>query len=116
MSTILYRPTPYSYSTAVKAGDTVYLALHRGFGEDLAAQLDGTFNYIRADLAAFGLGLESLVKVNVWLKRIEDLPAMEKQFAKYFDNDRFPARMTATTEFFDPDCLVMVDGIAYAGQ
>ena len=40
---------------------------------------------------------------------------MEKAFEKYFDKGKFPARMTATTEFIDTDCLVMVDGVAYLG-
>ena len=116
MSSISYLPTPYSYSAAVKAGDVVYLGLHRGFGEEFAAQLEGALNGVRADLAVFGLDLDSLVKVNVWLKRVEDLPAMEKQFEQFFAAGRFPARMTATTQFYDTDCLVMVDGIAFAGE
>jgi 2-iminobutanoate/2-iminopropanoate deaminase len=38
---------------------------------------------------------------------------MEKLFNKYFEKDRFPARMTATTEFIDADCLLMIEGVAY---
>jgi 2-iminobutanoate/2-iminopropanoate deaminase len=56
------------------------------------------------------------VKVNVWLKNIKDLPEMEKAFTRYFSKDSFPARMTATTEFIDDDCLLMIDGVAYAGK
>ena len=59
-----------------------------------------------------GLGLEHIAKVNVWLKNIQDLPEMEKIFLKYFEKDHYPARMTATTQFIDADCLVMVDGVA----
>lgn len=106
-------PTPYSYSSAVVAGDTVYLGLHRGFGETFAAQLEGIFASLTKELAALGLTLDALVKVNVWLKNIQDLPEMEKLFNRHFEKDRFPARMTATTAFIDADCLVMVDGVAY---
>jgi len=55
------------------------------------------------------------VKVNVYLKNIKDLPEMEQVFCEYFEMDKFPARMTSTTEFIDSDCLMMIDGIAYKG-
>jgi 2-iminobutanoate/2-iminopropanoate deaminase len=105
--------TPYSYASAVAAGEYVFLGLHRGFGENFAEQLEDIFKHLKKTLGEFGLGLENLVKVNVWLKHIQDLPEMEKAFNKYFDEGKFPARMTATTEFIDEDCLVMVDGTAY---
>jgi 2-iminobutanoate/2-iminopropanoate deaminase len=109
-------PTQWSYSLAVEAGDTVYLGLHRGRGEDFTTQLDNTFRFIDETLAAVGLTRADLVKVNVWLKDIKDLPVMEKRFFAYFEDGQFPARMTSTTEFIDDDCLVMVDGIAYRSE
>ena len=105
--------TPHSYSTAVAAGDYVFLGLHRGSGEDFAAQFDDTFRYLKTTLAEFGLGLQHVVKVSVWLKHIGDLPEMEKRFRLYFEEDEYPARMTSTTEFIDEDCLLMIDGVAY---
>jgi len=115
MANIKRISTPYSYSAAVAAGDFVFLGLHRGFGDSFSEQLNGIFEHLQSTLEEFGLALEHLVKVNVWLKDIQDLPAMEKAFEKYFDNGKFPARMTATTEFIDADCLVMIDGVAYLG-
>jgi 2-iminobutanoate/2-iminopropanoate deaminase len=105
-------PTPYSYSAAVVAGNTVYVGLHRGFGEGFSAQLADALKGVTTTLAQVGLELSSLVKVTVWLKDIHDLPVMEKMFLDYFPPDSFPARMTATTEFIDDDCLVMLEGIA----
>ena len=116
MTTVKRIPTPYSYSSAVAAGDFVYLGLHRGSGDDFASQLDSTLRYMAETLAEFGLSLADLVKVNVWLKHIEDLPAMEKGFLRCFERDAFPARMTSTTEFIDADCLLMIDGVAYRGN
>lgn len=106
-------PTPYSYSSAVVAGDTVFLGLHRGFGDSFTAQLESVFDALARTLAGLDLALEHLVKVNVWLKNINDLPEMERLFQNYFEKDAFPARMTSTTEFIDADCLVMIDGVAY---
>jgi 2-iminobutanoate/2-iminopropanoate deaminase len=106
-------PTPYSYSSAVAAGDYVFLGLHRGSGNDFTTQFHDTFSHLKKTLAEFGLPLASLVKVNVWLKNIEDVRVYEKLFSQYFEKDKFPARMGATTEFIDDDCLLMIDGIAY---
>ena len=113
MTPIQRIPTPYSYSAAVAAGDYVFLGLHRGFGERFSDQLEGIFAGLKTTLAGLGLGLEHIARVNVWLKNIQDLPEMEKIFLSYFEKDHFPARMTATTQFIDDDCLVMVDGVAY---
>jgi 2-iminobutanoate/2-iminopropanoate deaminase len=115
MSAITRIPTPHTYSSAVAAGDTVYLGLHRGFGDTFAEQLDDTFASLRKTLAEFDLTLAHLVKVYVWLRNIKDLPEMEKRFRNYFAEGAFPARMTATTAFIDADCMCMIDGVAYRG-
>jgi 2-iminobutanoate/2-iminopropanoate deaminase len=106
-------PTQYSYSAAVEAGEYVFLGLHRGFGETFTEQIHGTFQQIKETLRQCEVPLENLVKVNVYLKNIGDLPEMEKVFDEYFEKDTFPARLTSTTEFIDSDCLMMIDGIAY---
>lgn len=115
MSNIQYLPTPYSYSSAVNAGDFIFLGLHRGFGDTFNEQLRSTFANIQGTLGKYDLELDSIVKVNVWLKNIHDLPSMEKLFIEYFAQDHFPARMTSTTQFIDTDCLLMIDGVAYRG-
>ncbi len=109
-----YLSTPHSYSAAVRAGDFIFLGLHRGSGDDFATQLRGTMAGLEATLAQHDRPLASLVKVGVFLKRIEDLGEMERLFRAFFDEGRYPARMTTTTAFFDDDCLIMIDGIATA--
>ncbi|MEU6534381.1 RidA family protein [Streptomyces sp. NPDC047000] len=116
MSAISRTPTPYSYSSAVAAGDFVFLGLHRGFGPAFAEQMTDTFRHLEQTLHSHGLTLDDLVKVNVWLKDIDDLPGMERHFTDHFPPGGFPARMTATTEFIDADCLLMIDGVAYRGR
>jgi len=107
--------TPFSYSAAVSAGDYVFLGLHRGFGQTFTEQIHDTFSHLKDTLNQLDVPLQNLVKVNVYLKSIKDLPAMEQVFFDYFEKDNFPARMTSTTEFIDSDCLMMIDGIAYKG-
>lgn len=106
-------PTPYSYSSAVVAGDYVFIGLHRGFGESFTQQIHDTFAHIKETLQQCNTSLDQVVKVNVYLKHIEHLPEMEKVFLDYFEPDQFPARMTSTTEFIDADCLMMIDGVSY---
>jgi len=113
MSELKRIPTPYSYSSAVAAGNFVFLGFHRGFGDDFATQFNDTFKNIKKTLAEFDLTLANLVKVNVWLKNIEDVRVYEKLFRNYFEKDKYPARMGATTQFIDEDCLLMIDGVAY---
>lgn len=113
MSKIQRLPTPFSYSAAVLAGSQVYLALHRGFADDFEGQCRGAIDGMQKTLEQVNLGIDSLVKINVWLKNVSDLPTMEKIVHEYFAPGGFPARMTATTEFFDADCLIMIDGVAF---
>lgn len=105
--------TPFSYSSAVTAGEYIFIGLHRGFGETFSQQIHDTFGHLKKTLLQCNASLDHLVKVNVYLKNIKDLPEMEKAFCDYFATDHFPARMTSTSEFFDPDCLMMIDGVAY---
>ena len=116
MSATTWVPTPFSYSAAVMSGDTAYVGLHRGFGDTFASQLDGAVSGVTSTLEQLGLSLADMLNVTVWLRDIQDLPEMEQRFTRYFEHDRFPARMTATTQFFDADCLVMIEGIARASQ
>jgi 2-iminobutanoate/2-iminopropanoate deaminase len=108
--------TPFSYSLAVVAGDFVFLGLHRGFGDDFTTQFEDTFTHLEKTLAEFDLTLANLVKVNIWLKNIEDVRVYEQLFRNNFEEDKFPARMGSTTGFIDEDCLLMIDGIAYRGS
>ena len=114
MSDVKRISTPYTYSAAVAAGEHVFLGLHRGAGKTFSAQLKDTFAHLRETLGELDLTLADLVQVRVWLENIEDLPEMERRFGEHFEEGQFPARMTATTEFIDDDCLVMIEGTAYA--
>ncbi len=105
--------TPFSYSSAVVAGDYAFISLHRGFGDHFLQQVESAFEFLKETMAKLDLPLDSIVKMSVWLKDINDLPEMEKLFNNYFDEGKYPARMTSTTEFIDADCLFMIDGIAY---
>jgi 2-iminobutanoate/2-iminopropanoate deaminase len=114
MANVTYIPTPYSYSAAVRAGDFVFLG-HRGFGDTFTEQIKGALDGVEKTLGQFDLTLEDLVKINVWLKHVDDLTEMDGYIGERIAAGHYPARMTSTTEFIDADCLVMIEGVAYIG-
>ncbi len=115
MTGIKRLPSPWSYSMAVAAGDFVFLAMHRGFGDDFTTQFHDSFRHLKKTLAEFDLTLAHLVHVDVRTKNIADVRVYEKLFREYFEKDKYPARIGGTTEFIDDDCLFMISGIAYRG-
>ena len=77
-------PTPWSYSLAVRAGDYLFLGLHRGTGSSFGEQLGSAIEAVGETLAEFDLDLGAIVKIHVWLRQISDLPDMEMRFARSF--------------------------------
>ncbi|MFF2482762.1 RidA family protein [Paenibacillus sp. NPDC058071] len=59
--------TPFSYSSAVVAGDYVFLGLHRGFGETFTEQMHDTFEHLKQTLLQCDASIDNVVKVNVFL-------------------------------------------------
>jgi len=109
----------FTFSTCVRAGDFVFTSHQAGFiGEEgnrvagIEAQTEQMFRNLARDLAAAGATLDDVVKTTVYLKRIEDFSKMRDVYRTQFSNG-YPARMTATTDFVDSDCLVMIEAVAY---
>lgn len=104
-------------AAAVRAGDTLYLA-HHAAGFDVPSYVHQTREALRSlasTLEAAGAGFEHVVQVTLWVREITpELREAWDVFAEFF-GDQPPARMTATSDFFDPACLVMLDAIAYLG-
>jgi len=116
----MLKKTPLHYgddtcASCVVAGDFIYLAYHGGGldRKDVAHQMRRTFESMRNTLASAGASLDDLVRINLYLKDLSDFDSARGVFYEFFDKDRFPARMTLTTDFLEPDCLCMMDGVAY---
>ena len=99
--------------SCVVAGDFIFLAHHGGGGKDIAAQMRATFESVKRTLAQAGATLDDMVQIHLYLKDLEDFAAARDVFCEYFNEGRFPARMTSTTEFLNEDCLCQIDGVAY---
>jgi Putative translation initiation inhibitor, yjgF family len=97
------------------AGDYIFLA-HQAGGFDkieIKHQMRAAFEDAKKSLESVGAVLNDMVQINLYLRNLEDFEQAVEVFREYFDKDQFPARMTSTTQFIDPECLCMIDGIAY---
>ncbi|WP_019914712.1 RidA family protein [Paenibacillus sp. HW567] len=107
----------YAYSGFVEAGDFVFLSFCVGnVGGTVEEQVEGALDHMSDRLRQVGLTLADVVKLDILLRDVWDIPVMEAVFKRRFQGG-YPARKTISTEFAHvggPDGLkVQMDGIAY---
>lgn len=106
-----------AYSGYVEAGDFIFLSFCVGnVGQSIEKQIEGALDNMSDRLEKVNLTLDSVVKVDVLLRDVWDIPLMEEVFKRRFKGN-YPARKTISTEFAHqggPNGLkVQIDGIAY---
>ncbi len=107
------------YSQAIVANGMVYtsgqLGLVPATGQmvegDVSAQTHQVFANLKALLEAAGSGLESVVKVNVYLQRMDDFGAMNAVYSQYFAVP-YPARSTVEVAQLPKNGLVEIEAVA----
>ncbi|MGH7143166.1 MAG: Rid family detoxifying hydrolase [Planctomycetota bacterium] len=107
------------YSTAVRAGDTLYVSGNiprnpmtgQMVSDSIEAATRQVMSNLRAVLTGCGLGLMDVVKTTVYLKNMDDFAAMNKVYAEYF-SEAPPARSTIQAARLPADSLVEIDCIA----
>lgn len=107
------------YSQAVVAGTTVYcsgqLALDpvTGLlvGEDAATQARQALTNLAAVLHAAGSGMDQVARTTVYLRTMDDFPAVNAVYAECFGSHR-PARVTVAVAGLPKDARVEIDAIA----
>lgn len=107
------------YSQAIKANGLVFvsgqIALDPQSGEfvgtDVRQQTERVLENLKAILEAAGTSLKHVVKTTVFLKDMNDFPAMNEAYAKYFSTIP-PARSTVQAARLPKDALVEIDVIA----
>jgi 2-iminobutanoate/2-iminopropanoate deaminase len=109
-----------AYSGIVEAGDFVFLSFCVGnVGESVQRQVEGALDNMRDRLATVGLGLDAVVKVDVLLRDVWEIPVMEEVFKRRFGGN-YPARKTISTEFAHQGgaagLKVQIDGVAYRSR
>ena len=110
----------WTFSTCVVAGDHIYVSHTVGMTDDqgvllesVEAQTEQAFVNLGRTLAAAGASIEDIVQTTVYLKTLDDFAAMREAFRKQFKPGAYPTRMTATSDFLDANCTVMIVAVAY---
>ena len=109
------------FSTAVRAGDTVYLSGALGItpdgklGDGMEAQARLAMANLGAGLKSAGLGWGDVVKCTVMLDDMADWPAFNQVYVTYFPDGKFPARSAFGADGLALGALLEVECIAYAG-
>ncbi len=109
------------FSTAVRVGDTLYLA--GDLGADSGKLVPGgivpeahqMFKNVTATLAHFGASLDNIVKCQVFLADMADWDAFNVVYASYFKPERFPARATFGATGLALGARVEMECIAWLG-
>ena len=110
------------YSQAIIVGNLVFTAGQTPLDPatmklvegDVAAQTARALDNIRAVLEAAGTSLDNVVKTTVFLKDMNDFPAMNEVYARYFGDHR-PARSTVEVARLPMDARVEIEAIAALG-
>ena len=108
------------FSSAVHAGDTVYLSGALGIdangklAEGMEAQARLAMDNLGAALKQAGLGWGDVAKCTVMLDDMKDWPAFNQVYVTYFPDGKYPARSAFGTDGLALGALVEVECIAYA--
>ena len=113
-----------TYSQAVSAGGFLYtsgqVGINPSTGEMVSSntkeQCLQVLKNILAILEARNLSLVNIVKLNVFLKDLNDFGALNDTFVDFFGNTNFPARSTIEVAGLPLGARVEIDCIAVEGQ
>jgi 2-iminobutanoate/2-iminopropanoate deaminase len=79
---------------------------------DVAAQTRQVLDSMRAVLAAAGAGLDDVIKIQTFVRRIDDWPQIEAVWREYW-TDSWPAStLVEVSRLFDERQLIEIDAIA----
>ena len=107
------------YSQAIKSNGFLFvsgqIALDPQTGEfvgaDVRQQTERVLENLKAILEAAGSSLKHVVKTTVFLKDMNDFPAMNETYTQYFSTTP-PARSTIQAARLPKDALVEIDVVA----
>ena len=110
------------YSQAVKAGGFLFVSgqipIDPATGEvapgDAAAQADRVLQSIRSILDDSGATLQNVVKTTVYLTDMDDFPAVNEVYGRYFHMEP-PARATVEVARLPKGVRVEIEAIAWLG-
>ena len=83
--------------------------------EDFNDQVNQVLSNLNAIVIEAGCQLNDIVKLNVYLKDLEDFKSVNDAMSKVFEQP-FPARAAVEVSRLPKDVLVEMDAIAYIGD
>ena len=114
-------PAPVGpYQQAVRSGNLVFTAgqipldpqTNQLVTGGIEAQTERVIQNLKAILEAAGTSLERVVKTTVYLRDMNDFPAMNTIYAGFFRADMAPARSTVQVARLPKDVAVEIEAIA----
>ncbi|KKM78851.1 hypothetical protein LCGC14_1355850 [marine sediment metagenome] len=116
---IMPNTAEYPFSSAVRAGDFVFVSGNGGHvgkgGERVSgieAQTRRCLENIKQVLEAAGSSLSDVVKTTIFITDIDDFAQMNEIYKDYFTKDR-PARSTVVTGLVNLDMLIEIECVVY---
>lgn len=116
------KPAGYSHVVeTVGPGRTVYIAGQLGYdangkraGEpgDFTAQATQVFENLKTALASVGAGFEHVVKLNIFMTSIADLPKLRDVRGKYITGSPPASTALEISKLARPDALLEVEAVA----
>ena len=108
------------YSPALKIGNLVFasgqLPVDPATGEivkgDIEAQAKKSLENLKAVLEPYSIGLENVVKTNIFLKNMDNFSRVNKVYSEYF-TDQFPARSCVEVSRLPKDADIEIEAIAF---
>ncbi|GAA8002249.1 RidA family protein [Helicobacter pylori] len=107
------------YSQAIATNDLVFVSGQLGIdastgefkGTDIHSQTTQSMENIKAILKEVGLGMDSVVKMTILLKSLDDFSVVNEIYGSYF-KEPYPARATFQVAKLPKDALVEIEAIA----
>jgi reactive intermediate/imine deaminase len=100
-------------SLATRFGNLVFVSGQTGrhpvtgeLGKDIREQTRNVLERIKTILAAAGTSLDNVLTATTYLTRVQDVPAYNEEYAKYFPTNK-PARTTVTVAALNNPELVV---------
>jgi len=108
-----------TYSQAIKVNNTVYLSGQIPLvpetmalvSDDFTAQAHQVFKNLDAVVKAAGGSLKDIVKLNIYLTKLENFPLVNEVMSEYFSKP-YPARAAIGINQLPKDSLIEADGVA----
>lgn len=114
---------PRGYSHAVKAGNTIFVAGQVGWDEERRIAQDSfelqtvqAFENLKRVLEASGATLKDVVKINIYLKDLNDLPKFREIRERYFQPPYPASTLVQIVSLAFPELLIEIEAVALVDQ